>query len=113
MDKYDEQIAYLKVFPDRIEEDWNTAAGIFRIVGEDFHDGDRWQLSGCLTQMKRKDGKHTEFYAIINGELNLEITEAIQNDPRIPANFSEITVDMLPAFAEWQRKIDKLESQIS
>ncbi len=94
-DKYDEEIAKLTELchkqgnNDPIVNHWNQWTPLFQCVG----DGN----CGCLTQVK-KDYKEA---ATIN------LTKAIRADPRIPREPEYITIDDLPVFAEWQRRIDK------
>lgn len=101
MDKYDKAIAYLTEFPGSIVEAWNhpldhPAGCLFEYAGKDYRGG-----CGCLTQIHKWG--HTGRY--ICPESN-EITQAIIDDKRLPDEPVDITVKMLPVFAEWQRRLD-------
>jgi hypothetical protein len=90
MDKYDEAIAYLTQHPEEIYDAWNERY---------LHLFDRCGLRstcGCLTQVKYEH-KQAQTPAL---------TAAIRADDRIP-EAEKITVDDLPVFAEWQRRLDK------
>lgn len=58
---------------------------------------DSYQLVGCLTQIRGGGFVATR----------PELTEAIKADGRIPTSGEDVTVNDLPVFAEWQRKLDK------
>ncbi len=118
---YEEQIKYLTENPDKIIDQWTDGTGIFKRIGIN-------NRSGCLTQIKSAAGKNlrqvikdkdgskivdTVFFGVyIKGIFyDYDLTEKIQKDNRIPNHPDKITPAMLPAFKEWQEKIDKLESQ--
>lgn len=96
MDKYDEAIQYLKNHPEEVSTAWgdptdHPAGCLFNYAGPEY------SLVGCLTQVK-------------NGYLQAStpsLTKRIRADKRIPRNSLDITIDILPVFAEWQRKLDK------
>lgn len=93
MDKYDEQIACLTLNPARIVDAWALGDCLFQGAS---HDGEVGPY-GCLTMVR-------------TGAWNAatpELTEQIRNDMRIPSNCFGITVESLPVFAEWQRRLDK------
>ena len=105
-DKYDRAIEYLTAHPEKIPYAWVNAP-----VHEDEADPDIRGVEdmrclfaataagyGCLTQIRCGSIGPTP-----------EITAAIRADDRIPTNENEITVEDLPVFAEWQRRIDALE----
>lgn len=103
-DKYDEAVEYLTAHPEVISEAWNrphkTRGGcLFMptdvVYNEDFQEA----RCGCLTQIRRSEGIYS------NGPTP-ELTAAIRADERIPKTKETITVDSLPVFAEWQRRID-------
>ncbi len=98
MDKYDEQIARLREKPEDIRKEWGYGGGIFGFATKTRQtvnsDGN---TCGCLTMVR--DGFNAE---------TPELTEAIRADGRIPTNACEITIDDLPIFAEWQRKMDAM-----
>jgi hypothetical protein len=107
-DKYDRAIEYLTAHPEDIFHAWASAP-----VHEDETDPDIRGVEdmrclfaatsegcGCLTQIR----------CGLLGPTP-EITEAIRADHRIPYDEREITVDDLPVFAEWQRKIDALNKE--
>lgn len=111
MDSYDKAIEYLKNNPSQIVDIWDDPKSHF---------------SGVLFQSVTPDGvSQTNPYGEFCGDIceihsNLasawtdELTEEILEDFRIPEIFAShdykprITVELLPLFAEWQRKIDKV-----
>lgn len=97
-DKYDKAIDYLTENPDKIYSSWNfagtnnqnpIASCLFDSVGP-------FLECGCLTQVKYDGAKAASF----------SLARDIYNDNRIPKP-DNITVEDLPVFAEWQRRIDK------
>ena len=105
-DKYDRAIEYLTAHPEKIPYAWANAP-----VHEDEADPDIRKVEdmrclfaataegrGCLTQIRCGLWGPTP-----------EITWGIRADHRIPYDESKITVEDLPVFAEWQRRIDALE----
>ena len=100
-DKYDEEIEYLSERPDMIETHWcnpycRTANGLFGYL-----DG-RGGTCGCLTLVRQEP----DLYAGGHRHLAPLIRE-IAADTRIPTTPDRITVEDLPVFAEWQRRLDK------
>jgi hypothetical protein len=109
MDVYDKAMKYLKDNPSKISEIWDDPKSHF---------------SGVLFQAVTPDGTAQENeYGELCGDIceiqSLEasawtrkLEQEILGDFRIPKLFAshgwkpKITVDMLPIFAEWQRKID-------
>lgn len=94
MDKYDEAIAYLTEHPDEIYENWNDpgsspAGCLFQYCGRSYD-------CGCLTQVA----------GFLGRAATSELTDAIRADVRIPRNERDLSVDRLPALAEWQRRLD-------
>lgn len=98
-DAYDEAISYLRSNPDKIYKVWASpyrSAGIlFQFATRDDSTVGR---SGCLTMIVNPSIK-------CNAETP-ELTEAIRKDSRIPHRPSDITIESLEVFAEWQRKLD-------
>ncbi len=96
-DKYDAAVEYLTTHPDEIQEAWmepvEHQAGCLFMHVNGLSDIDNY---GCLTQVKL--GTHRA--------KTSELTRLIRADYRIPSFFSDITVDDLPVFAGWQRRID-------
>ncbi len=107
-DKYDKAIEiitekhsqldrlYFDAYLDRI---WNNPGRydegcLFQFAGN--RQDDRW--CGCLTQIRDLPEYHAH---------SQEMTEAIRADERIPPVIGLITPEILPVFAEWQRKIDE------
>lgn len=111
-DKYDEAIAYLTKHPDAIQDAWQAGdvheeAGCLFVAVAPEHQlyghsvpftsgGD----CGCLTTIRCGDSRFALAWT-------KELTEAIRADERIPKDPDDITVEHLPIFAEWQRRIDK------
>ncbi len=91
MDKYDEQIARITSAPDSLKSEWFSGEDLFQMAG----DG---RQTGCLTMIRKEKRWTSE---------TPELTEAIRNDNRIPADADDITLADLPVFAEWQRRLDR------
>ena len=100
-DKYDLEIEQLRQNPELIEHHWNMGYLYSQRYPLFQPCADRRVLNGmfcgCLTQVK--DRKYPA--------ATPELTKAIQADDRIPTLPENITLDMLPVFAEWQRRLDK------
>lgn len=99
MNKYDEQIVKLTANPGQIASEWSFAIGLFKMVGNK-------GAAGCLT-MIRTDPEGWK--ALINNKIDEKLTQEIANDERIPKDSSDITIESLPVFKEWQEKIDALQ----
>jgi len=125
-DKYDDAIEYLteryKWDEECIYDAWGDPGGyagrggeLFGFVGPDWTDpsaiydtrGVQVGSCGCLQQIRENgveggDGK--------SGSQEMSywprLWNEIARDRSIPSDYTEITVDDLPAFAEWQRAID-------
>jgi hypothetical protein len=93
-DRYMLHARKLAADPELIGEDWNDAVALFRCVDN--------RGCGCLTQV-RMSGIESAAYE--RPEIR-DLCLAIAADPRIPAYFEDITVDHLPVFVEWQRRLD-------
>lgn len=96
-DKYDEAIAILTADPSLILSAWHDPAtepggALFHYCTDDINDG-----CGCLTTVR--SGR--------NRAKTKRLTVAIRADKRIPILSDGITVENLPVFAEWQRRLDK------
>lgn len=96
-DKYDEAIDYLTANPTLVGEAWNdprrSPGGclfIYAERGESNH-------CGCLTQVRK---------GILPAQTP-KLTAEIRADERIPCYPADITIEMLPVFAEWQRRLDR------
>lgn len=98
-DKYDEAVEHLTANPHGIEDSWEQGECLFQHAGKE---SDNWgadgYVIGCLTQIR-------EGWV---GAATPELTAAIRADARLPVTPTQITVEMLPIFAEWQRKIDAM-----
>ncbi len=105
MDRYDRDAAYLTDNPEKIKEAWQfptskKGGSLFVKAARNIDQltiGDSW--CGCLTQIR------------IGGPIGyvaetLELTEAIHADTRLPDDVDAITIEHLPVFAEWQRRLD-------
>lgn len=102
MDRYDQEVERLTRNPSKIEDSWSMSEPLFDFCtisrsGTTRPDG---RLCGCLTFVR----KNSTFggYAWTD-----ELTDAIQNDARLPFNAEDIRPKHLPVFAEWQRRIDR------
>lgn len=93
-DKYDLAIESLTANPEKIHEAWNDPTR--------FKEGCLFMYadnsSGCLTQIRYQPWRY--------GRRLAQATEIVA-DERIPEDPNEITVETLPVFAEWQRRLDK------
>jgi hypothetical protein len=101
-DKYDKAIAHLVEYPEEIKHAWlycdsHDAGCLFEFSGSG--DGSRTEsgaFCGCLTQVRsRQHPAYSDYW-----------TAQIRADSRIPLNACDITVETLPVFAEWQRRLD-------
>ena len=102
-DKYDKAIAHLTEHPEKILVAWGSApvrgskAEVRGVLDMRCLFAATAPYCGCLTQIRAGSKGPTP-----------ELTAAIRAAHRIPSDECEITVDDLPVFAEWQRKIDAL-----
>lgn len=109
-DKYDLAVEYLTAHPKEIEKSWRLNGTkyhyLFRhIANRSFN---HWQdvpsECGCLTLIRCAGDK----YALDkDGAVDLKLSDAIKCDTRIPKRAGLIDINLLPLFAEWQRRIDK------
>lgn len=109
MDKYDAAIEFLSKHPDLIMASWYdiplsdrkdiiNAHSIAHCLFQRCGPAD----CGCLTTIRGLYYAGNYPFAATD-----ELTEAIQNDERIPHDERYIEVSHLPIFAEWQRRLDK------
>ena len=106
-DKYDEAIAYLTEHPEEIYRAWHTCGThphgcLFEFCSPDGSNNKRadGEKCGCLTMVRG--------LSKIGGVAWTDaLTEEIRTDERLPKSGSEITVEHLPVFAEWQRRLDR------
>lgn len=98
-DKYDLAYDYLCAHPEEISDAWHDPsthrAGCLFEFAYDRLKGPKPVEIGCITQIR-----HSHYVAATEA-----LTLAIQADTRIPIPIS-ITVEDLPIFAYWQRRID-------
>lgn len=101
MDIYDKEIERLTAKPYEIQASWMGAEPLFALVRPSDKKGVGYCPNGaqvgCLTAVKF--GNYEAWTP--------ELTAAIRADSRIPSSTDDITVAILPVFAEWQRRIDK------
>ncbi len=110
-DAYQLAVEFLHEHPEEIQMAWAAGSG----NPEESH------LCGILFKFATPRGLSTdqryEHGGLICGCLTMirgddmiawtdELTVAIRNDERIPEYSDEITVDHLPVFAQWQRRLD-------
>jgi hypothetical protein len=112
MDKYDEAIAYLTEHPEEIHDVWNNANFPCGRPGECLfvpvtNTDDGLFTCGCLTQVKQgiKEAETPALTAAIR--VDKRIPTVIVDDVKQTITRFDITVESLPIFAEWQRRIDK------
>lgn len=97
MDKYDEQIEELTENPKQIRKQWVAGKGLFQFCSKSGEND--FDKCGCLTMIAHGTYREAE---------TENLTKAIRADKaRIPAHSRAITLESLPIFAEWQRRIDK------
>lgn len=108
VDKYDAEIADLlalehKEFLRIVHLRWKAGVGLFRMATANgmltAADG-----CGCLTLIR---ADHDLSAMDMDGNPLHAITAEIRADERIPKSPFKITKESLPAFAEWQRRLDK------
>lgn len=108
-DKYTKAVQYLRENPQEIFSAWvnganpqalersglknNPGSVLFQPAGNCKEDAS----IGCLTMIRIANGK----YRAVTPELTL----AIRADTKLPSIPSHITVDHLPVFAKWMRKL--------
>jgi len=103
-DKYDKAVEYLTENPGEIVDVWGgvirgDATCLFSFVSPDgsvAREPVNGELVGCLTMIK--GGRYPAYTE--------KLTAEIRADDRIPET-GMVTVESLPIFAEWQRRIDK------
>jgi hypothetical protein len=103
-DKYDRAIAYLRQHPDEIVQAWllsrsHPGGCLFSFVSHDRQPLGSHGPCGCPVMIRNpiyKSVAETE-----------HLTAAIRADDRIPMVEKDITLDHLPIFAAWQRRIDR------
>jgi hypothetical protein len=103
MDKYDRAIEWLTQNPDEIERAWGqpefTPVGccLFQYANSSGYIRSSVNgVCGCLTEVRRGNWSAE----------TAELTNAIRADIRLPRSGATITVEHLPVFAEWQRRLD-------
>lgn len=111
MDKYDAAVEYLTARPHQIQSAWISAwldpdfeggGCLFGFIrpSRDRKVGPDGRSYGCLTQIRNRP----DWFCALTPEM----TDQIVADDRIPTSDDQITVEMLPVFAEWQRKKDDM-----
>ena len=105
MDKYDKAVALLTDHEDELMDAWSDpdvhpAGCLFAFVTDDGTakyrpDG---QACGCLSMVR-------SIY-MPQPACTDDLTTRIRADNRIPREPEHITVESLPVFAEWQRRLD-------
>ncbi len=112
-DRYDRAIEFLTRNPGDIYRCWSSAnsddekTSLFLYATENGNNID--DRCGCLTQIRDvSDGYSLSVVYDRDTDLAIRLTGEIHNDERIPKKSEDITVDSLPVFAEWQRRLDVL-----
>ena len=109
-DVYQLEVERLQAIPDayffeEVLDAWcigHKHSPLFDIIGEG---STLAYFIGCLTQIKASEYRA----AFIKGKPNKALTREIRKDERIPKGVEGITKESLPVFAEWQRKIKKMQ----
>lgn len=117
MDKYDIHVAELTAIKDdyftsTAHRDWINAKGIFQFLNNDrerptkYFDQKVGKLysAGCISMIKNVGTT----MAFKDGRPLYQFSQGIKDDPRLDTSPYRLTKEMLPAFAEWQRKYDEL-----
>jgi hypothetical protein len=94
-DRYMLHARALSTRPQAIHSEWADGVALFRIV-------DPFGGCGCLTQVRLWGTDYAASRAPRIRELCMEVSR----DVRIPAYPEDITVEHLPVFVEWQRRLD-------
>jgi len=130
-DKYDHAIDYLIAHPEDIHDAWASPGAYEGRGGELFgfvapvwsdssataygKDGVRVGTCGCLQQIRaaKVDDGMTARSAEGSQVMSYwnRLWDAIASDRRLPSDATDITVEDLPVFAEWQREIDQKRKQ--
>jgi hypothetical protein len=101
-DRYAAAVAYLTQHPEEIRAAWSHpschVAGALFCMASRCESWSPTSTIGCLT-MIRSDQKYRA--------QTPELTAAIRLDTRIPVSSRDVTVNDLPVFAEWQRRLDR------
>lgn len=109
---YGAAVNFLTRNPDKISEAWDTpfelkGGSLFVFASPDGRRAVGDEVPGapcCLTQLKAR-GRST-----IKGlppAVGAKLIKKLRADKRIPSSPERITVESLPAFAEWQERLDK------
>ncbi len=106
-DKYDLAIEYLTEHPEEIKFAWvypnyNHCGCLFQFMVVP-RDG-RKDGCGCATQIRSLHGS-----VIINNQIDEQLTDELIEDETIPLDPSDITIESLPHFAKWQRRLGEIE----
>ncbi len=101
MDKYDEGIEFLQEHPTLIAWSWTRFDPLFQTCSSEGYKGgvhrEDGKICGCLPQI-REGGYVAELPSL---------TREIRADKRLPTKVEDITLEHLPVFAEWQRRLDR------
>lgn len=104
MDKYDEEVARLTANPKLIYDTWNN----YRSILFESLPG----IRNCLTEIKSCYRPNTGIGILVHGVVDERLTQELLADCNIPIDVSfnpnAIKVEMLPHFANWQRRIAQL-----
>lgn len=109
MDRYQQDVEYLTKNPRHIYSAWASGgedychptpgSSLFRFAYNRRHRNEVHGVPGCLTMLRNGMGDRVA--------QTEELTRAIASDTRLPKLVREITIDHLPIFAGWQRRIDQ------
>lgn len=108
-DRYDRAIAYLTEHPDEIQDAWCVPT--YHCNAELRQAHDLFLYATPSGNREERDGLECGCLSLIRSEVGVAwtdaLTEAIRADARIPIDERKVTVQDLPVFAEWQRKLDR------
>jgi hypothetical protein len=107
-DEFDHHIARLNADQGRIYGDWLNADPLFAYL----RFGSGAGKFGCLTQIKASP---CHYGALAEGTGNkdlIDLVKRVASDERIPDRAEHVTLEMLPAFAEYQREYQRINKSL-
>lgn len=99
---YLDEVQRLTENPDLIEKSWSDAEPLFKFVSPNQKTGN---YCGCLTMIRGDRLRIAIDKSGHNADINL--TNMIYSDERLPDRADNIKVEHLMVFAEWQQFLDE------